>query len=97
VSDNQTRKIIIELFDDIKQKSSSLDYILILFNNTNGYKGILNITYDFALHYENIFKKIIIIIKRHLYSLSDVLCKFIRKNKEQIDQSFLKIFGYHHT
>jgi hypothetical protein len=96
VNDNQTRNIIIELFDDINKNKSSLDYILILLNNTNEYKGILNRTYDFALYNEKIFKNIINNIKRSPNILNDVLCKFIEE-KKIIEQSILKLFGYHHT
>ena len=97
VKDNQTKKIIIELFDDIEKNKSSLDYFVKLINNTNGFKEILNLTFDFVLYNENIFKNIINIIKRWLFILNDVLCKFFEGNKELIEKSFLKIFMYHHT
>ena len=96
-TDNQTKQLIVELFDDIEQNKSSLDYVLLLANETNGYKKKFSISYDFARYHENMLKKIIEIIKNSLKLVNDVLYKFTQDNEILIEELFSKIFRYHHT
>jgi len=95
INDEQTKKLIIELFDDIAQNKSSLDYILLL-NEANGFKEIFSISYDFIRYHRNILKKIVEIFKKFPLILKDTLSKFTKDNQILIEQSFPKKFRYLH-